>query len=334
MKQEIDITWSTILKFFFILILLYFIFLLKDILIWTALALVLSILFNPLIDLLEKKNLPRPAAGFLVYFGSLLIVFALAYFLAPPIILEMQSFYSNFSSYLEGLPQALSSLGFEFKSIASFVLTLKDSLVQVSSNIFGLVSSLFGSIFAGTTIFALALFFSIEKEDILRLIKTISPKDWEENILKLWERSQNKVSNWFGSRVLCSIGVALLTFLTCCLFKVRFAFSLSLLAGALNILPFLGPLVSGAALVLIAFLDSWVKALWVAVICFIIQQIDNNIFTPLFTKKMVGIPNFLILLSILIGGKFLGIVGAILAIPLVGTFYETIKSYFLSKKNL
>jgi len=66
----------------------------------------------------------------------------LAYFLAPPIILEMQSFYSNFSSYLEGLPQALSSLGFEFKSIASFVLTLKDSLVQVSSNIFGLVSSL------------------------------------------------------------------------------------------------------------------------------------------------------------------------------------------------
>jgi len=79
--------------------------------------------------------------------------------------------------------------------------------------------------------------------------------------------------------------VALLTFLTCCLFKVRFAFSLSLLAGALNILPFLGPLVSGAALVLIAFLDSWVKALWVAVICFIIQQIDNNIFTPLFTKK-------------------------------------------------
>ncbi len=334
MKQEIDITWSTILKFFFILILLYFIFLLKDILIWTALALVLSILFNPLIDLLEKKNLPRPAAGFLVYFGSLLIVFALAYFLAPPIILEMQSFYSNFSSYLEGLPQALSSLGFEFKSIASFVLTLKDSLVQVSSNIFGLVSSLFGSIFAGTTIFALALFFSIEKEDILRLIKTISPKDWEENILKLWERSQNKVSNWFGSRVLCSIGVALLTFLTCCLFKVRFAFSLSLLAGALNILPFLGPLVSGAVLVLVAFLDSWVKALWVAVICFIIQQIDNNIFTPLFTKKMVGIPNFLILLSILIGGKFLGIVGAILAIPLVGTFYETIKSYFLSKKNL
>jgi len=49
---------------------------------------------------------------------------------------------------------------------------------------------------------------------------------------------------------------------------------------------------------------------------------------------MVGIPNFLILLSILIGGRLLGIVGAILAIPLVGTFYETIKSYFSSKKNL
>jgi len=48
---------------------------------------------------------------------------------------------------------------------------------------------------------------------------------------------------------------------------------------------------------------------------------------------MVGIPNFLILLSILIGGRLLGIVGAILAIPLVGTFYETIKSYFSSKRT-
>ncbi len=334
MKQEIDIAWSAVFKFFFVLIFLYFAFLLKDVLIWTVLALVLSILFNPLIDLLEKKKFPRPAAGFFVYFGSLLIIFALAYFLAPPIILEMQSFYSNFSVYLEGLPQTISSLGFEFKNIASFVLTLKDSLVQVSSNIFGLISSLFGSIFAGTTIFALALFFSIEKEDILKLLKTISPKDWEENILKLWERSQNKVSNWFGSRILCSIGVALLTFLTCCLLNIRFTFSLSLLAGALNILPFLGPIVSGVVLVLVAFLDSWVKAFWAAIICFIIQQIDNNIFTPLFTKKMVGIPNFLILLSILIGGRLLGIVGAILAIPLVGTFYETIKSYFSSKKNL
>jgi len=336
MKQEIDkidVTWSAIFKFFFVLILFYFIFLTRDILVWTLLALMISILFNPLIDLMEKKRIPRAVAGFVIYFGSLLIIFTLVYFLAPPIIVEIQNFYSNFYKYLESLPQALAAIGFEFKNIASFALTLKDTLLQVSSNVFGLVSSLFGSIFAGATIFSLALFFSIERSDILKVLKTASPKSWEEDVLKIWERSQEKVSNWFGSRILCSLGVAFLTFLACYFLKIKFAVSLSLLAGALNIVPFLGPIIAGIILAVVALFDSWTKVLWIILLSVIIQQIDNNIFTPLFTRKMIGVPTFLILLSILVGGKLLGIVGAILAIPLVGIFYETIKLYFLSRKN-
>jgi len=269
----------------------------------------------------------------MIYFGFLLIIFTFVYFLAPPILLEIQNFYSNFHGYLEILPQVLAAIGFEFENIASFALTLKDTLIQVSANIFGLVSSLFGSIFAGVTIFSLALFFSIERSDILKMLKIASPKSLEEDILKIWERSQEKVSNWFGSRVLCSIGVSLLTFLACYFLKIKFAVSLSLVAGALNIVPFLGPIIAGIILAVVALFDSWAKALWIIILSVVIQQIDNNIFTPLFTKKMIGVPTFLILLSILVGGKLLGIVGAVLAIPLVGIFYETIKSYFLSRKN-
>jgi len=297
MKQEIekiDVTWSAIFKFFFILILFYLIFLTRDILIWAILGLIISILFNPLLDILEKKKIPRPLAGFLVYFGALLIIFILVYFLVPPIILEIQNFYSNFYKYLESLPQALAAIGFELKNIATFALTLKDSLIQISSNIFDLVSSLFGSIFAGATIFSLALFLSIERNDILGLIKTVSPKNWEEDILKIWERSQDKVSSWFGSRILCSIGVAVLTFIACYFLKIKFAVSLSLLAGALNIVPFLGPIIAGIILAVVALFDSWTKALWIIVLSVVIQQIDNNIFTPLFTRKMIGVPTFLV----------------------------------------
>ncbi|MDD3170401.1 MAG: AI-2E family transporter [Candidatus Paceibacterota bacterium] len=336
MKQEIekiDVTWSAIFKFFFVLILFYFIFLTRDILVWTLLALMISILFNPLIDILERRRIPRPVAGFLIYFGSLLTIFTLVYFLAPPVILEIQNFYSNFYKYLEALPRMLAAIGFEFKNIATFALTLKDSLIQISSNVFDLVSSLFGSIFAGATIFSLALFLSIERNDILKLIKTVSPKNWEEDILKIWERSQDKVSNWFGSRILCSIGVAVLTFVACYFLKIKFAVSLSLLTGALNIVPFLGPLAAVIALAVVALLDSWTKAVWIIALSVIIQQIEANIFTPLFTRRMVGLPTFLVLFSILIGGKLLGIVGAVLAIPLAGIFYETVKSYFLSRKN-
>jgi predicted PurR-regulated permease PerM len=331
--EKVDVTWSSIFKFFFVLILFYFIFLTKDILIWTLLALVISILFNPLIEILEKRKIPRSLAGFGVYFGFLLIVSFLFYFLIPPIVAEVQAFSVNAYKYFEAFPKILTSFGIDLKNISSFVLSIKDELIGVSSNVFGFVISLFGSIFAGITIFALALFFSIEREDILKLIKSMTPKKWEEDVLVIWERSQEKVSSWFASRLMCSIGISILTFLACVILNIKFAISLALLAGFLNIIPFFGPLIAAALIVTVALFDSGNKAILAVIASIIIQQVEHNIFTPVFTKKMVGIPTFLVLFSILIGGELMGIIGALLAIPLVGIFYETIRSYFLSKKE-
>lgn len=331
--EKVDITWSAVFKFFLVFVLFYFIFLIKGILIWTLLALVISILFNPLIEMLEKRKIPRALAGFGVYFGFLLIVSVLFYFLIPPIIAEIQSFSVNNSKYFAAVPKVLTDLGFDLKNIASFTMPIKDELIEISSNVFGFVVSLFGSILAGITIFALALFLSIEKEDILKVIRLAAPKEWEEDILAGWQKSQEKVSAWFASRILCSIGVSILTFLACVILNIKFAITLALLAGFLNIIPFFGPLIAGALIILVALFDSGNKAILAAVASIIIQQIEHNVFTPIFTKKMVGIPTFLVLLSILVGGELMGIIGALLAIPLVGIFYETVRSYFLSKKN-
>jgi len=331
--EKVDITWLAIFKFFFVLILFYFIFLTKDILVWAFLGLVISILFNPLIEILEKKKMPRALAGFTVYFSFLVVVSLLFYLLIPPIIAEIQSFSVNMYKYLESLPNILTNMGFDLKNIGSFILTIKDDLVGISSNVFGFIVSLFGSVFAGITIFTLALFLSIEKEDIFKTIKSIVPRKLEEDILTGWQRSQEKVSAWFMSRVVCSIGVAILTFLMCVFLNIKFAISLSLLAGILNIIPLVGPVATALIIAIVALFDSWNKFLLVIIVSIIIQQVEGNIFTPFFTKKMVGIPTFLVLLSILFGGKLLGIAGAILAIPLAGILYETTKSYFLSKKN-
>jgi predicted PurR-regulated permease PerM len=331
--EKVDVTWSAIFKFFFVFVLFYFIFLTREVLIWTLLALVISILFNPLLEILEKKKIPRAFAGFIVYFGFLFIAFLLLYFLIPPIINEVQSFSANIYKYFEALPKILNNFGIDLKNISSFALSIKDELIGVSSGILGFVVSIFGSVFAGITIFALALFLSIEKEDIFKLIKSATPKKWEEDVLAIWERSQEKVSSWFASRVMCSIGISILTFLACVILNIKFAITLALLAGLLNIIPFFGPLIAAILIITVAMFDSVNKALLAAIASIIIQQVEHNIFTPIFTKKMVGIPTFLVLFSILIGGKLMGIVGALLAIPLVGIFYETIRSYFLSKRE-
>lgn len=314
------------------LVLFYVVYLLQNVIVWMVLALVISILLNPLIDILEKRKLPRTISVIVVYFSLLFFCILTVYIVVPPMVAEMQVFGSTFVQYFDKVPGFLSDLGLSsFKSIASLSSGMNESLVKVSSNIFNIFTSLFGSIFAGITVFVLALFMSIEEKEIIKGLKLVSPKEFEEEVLKRWERSQHHVVLWFGSRVLACICVALMTFLMCVLLKIKFALSLALLAGVLNIIPMVGPIISGVIVSLFA-LTSLPKFIAVVIFLLVIQQIESNVLVPFFTKKLTGLPTALVLISILTGGVLGGPIGAVLAIPLAGIFFEGLKDYFNKRK--
>jgi len=328
----IDLTWRSLFRVAVALILFYIVYLLRNVFVWVLLSLIISTLLNPLVEMVEKRRVHRVGAAVIVYFSLLLIVGLTIYIIVPPMIAELQVFGSNFAKYFENIPGFLSSLGLSsFKSIATLSSGFNESLIKVSSNIFNIFASLFGSIFAGMTVFVLSLFMSIEEKEMVKGLRMVSPKKFEEEVIKRWDRTKNQVVLWFGSRVISCVCVALMTFLLCVLLKIKFALSLALLAGVLNIIPMIGPIISGIILVLFT-LDSIPKFVLAVVFMIIIQQIESNILTPIFTKKMTGLPNVLVLLSIIVGGILGGIIGAILAIPLAGILFEGLKDYFNHKK--
>jgi predicted PurR-regulated permease PerM len=336
MKKEvdlIDVTWRALFKVVAVIILFYFLYLIRNVIVWLFLGWVIATLLNPWIDILEKKGTPRTISAALIYIGLLLFIGLLVYLVVPPLASEVAVLSNGFVDYFAQVPNFLSKIGIDsFASLSSLSAEIQDSLFKVSTNILNVFASLFGSVFAGITIFVLALFISIEDKDIIRGIKLISPKKFEEDVLKKWERARAHVSSWFGSRVICSLCVALMTFIMCVFLKIKFALSLAILSGLLNMVPFIGPLISGLVLVLFA-LTSWSKAIAVIIISIIIQQIESNILMPIFTKKLTGLSTVFVLVSILIGGIMGGIVGAILAIPMAGIIFELFKDYFNKKKE-
>ncbi len=330
----LDITWKAIFKVFIVALLFYIIYLIRSVLVWMVLALIISILLNPWIHSLEKRKIPSSVGAVLVYFSLVIIFGIVVYVLVPPLVMEAQYFSVNFSDYFNKVPTLLSQMGLNsLQDVASLNANLQGSLIKVSSNILGIVSAVFGSIFGGITVFALALFMSIEENEIVKAIKAVSPREFEEEVLRRWQRSQGHVVAWFGSRVVCAIAVALMTFLMCVFLKVKFSLALALLAGLLNFVPVFGPLVAALILILVAALDSWSKVILVLIFSIIIQQIESNILTPVLTKKMTGLPNVLVLASILIGGVLGGVVGAILAIPFAGILFELSRDYFNRRKT-
>lgn len=331
----IDVKWRAIFKVFLVAILFYILYLIRSVLVWMVLALIISVLLNPWIRSLEKRKIPRSVGAVLVYF-LLVIIFGLAVWaIIPPLSAEVSYFASSgFSTYFDKVPQILDSLGLNsLQDVASLNANLEGSLVKVSANIFGIIASVFGTVFGGITVFALALFMSIEEKGIVEAIKMISPKRFEDEVLRRWQRSQEHVVGWFGSRVVCSIAVVIMTFIMCAFLNIKFTLVLSLLAGLLNFVPVFGPLVIAIVIALLAAMDSWTKVALVVVFSVVIQQIESNILTPILTKKMVGLPNVLVLVSILIGGILGGVIGAILAIPFAGIIFESLRDYFNKRKE-
>ena len=330
----LDISWGTIFKIAFTFLVFYILYLIRDILIWFIFALIISILFNPAIDFLTRKKIPRTLSTIFVYFTIFGLLGLLIYLVAPLFVSEIQHFTQLFSQYFEKLSPPLKNLGIEaFESFESFTKTFEGWLVKASSSIFNAVVIIFGGIFSTISIFALAIFFSLEERTVERVIALLTPKRYEAYVLDLWTRCQKKVTGWFGSRLIASLAVGIMVFIASWALNVKYAASFGLLAGVLDIIPIIGPIIAGAIIIIFVALDSWTKALFFLVIFILIQQIEGNILTPVLTKKFIGLPAALVLISLMVGAKLWGILGAILAIPLFGILFEFLKDFFKKQKE-
>lgn len=334
-NQKLDISWESIFKIFFTLILFYLVYLVKYILIWIIFALIISVLFNPAVDFLEKRRIPRIISAALIYLTFIVIFGFLLYLITPFFFSEIQQFTQLFPQYFEKLAPPLKMLGIKaFESFEDFTKLIQEWLVKASASIINAVSAVFGGILSTLTIFSLAFFFSIEKGGIEKAISLLFPKKYEAYVLDIWQKSENQVAGWFGIRILCGFFVGLLTFLACYFLDIKYAVSLGFLAGVLEIIPIIGPLLIGIILAIIAALESWTKAAFIIVTFILIQQIEANILTPILTKKIIRLPPAIVLISVMVGAKLLGVLGGIFAIPLAGMIYEFIKDFLQRRREV
>lgn len=329
-----DISWGTILKIAAAVIGFYILYLIRDLFIWFIFAVTISILFDPAIDLLQKKKVPRVLAVAFVYL-SVFGLLGLAIFLTAPLfIAEINQFAKLFPQYFEKIAPPLKELGMDsFDSLESFTVAFGKTLQGMTGNIFGSLFSVFGGIFSTIFVITIAIFLSLEEKSVEKTLLFIFPKKHETYILRLWEKCQKKVSSWFGIRILGSVFVGVTCYIALLLFNVEYPLSLALIAGALEIVPVIGPLVAGGVVFLFVSTDSMFKATFVLLFFALIQQIEGNVLTPVLTKKFIGLPPALVLVALAIGGELWGIAGAILTIPLFGLLFEFFKDFLKKRKE-
>ncbi len=327
-ENTLDISWSAIIKILIAIFVLYVLYLVREIVVWFVFALIISLLFNPIIDFLHKRRIPRVLSVVFVYVAIFGLLALFIYYVATVFISEIRAFSQSFPKYFGQISPILSQVGIQaFSNTQTFVTIIQSTVEQISSNVFSTLFVVFGGLFSTLFIISVAFFLSMEVNSIEKTLLVIFPGEYEERILSLWRRAERRVTGWFFTRIIASLFVGILSYITFLLFDVRYPITLALVAGLSNFVPIVGPLTTAFLLLVVIGLDSPVMAFVVLAAFTLIQQVESNILTPAITKKMVDISPALVLLALAVGGKLWGALGAILVVPMIGMIAEFLHDF-------
>lgn len=324
-KNILDVSWETIFKSSIAIILLYIIFLIKNVLVWFLFALIISVMLGPLFDFFQKRKIPRVISVVIVYLLIFGLISFLIYLSVPLFVSEINQFSQIFPQYFEKIAPPLRSLGVQaFQNIENFIDFLSKNLTSIATNVFKAASAIFGGILSTLFVFTLAIFLSLEEKPIEKSLILLFPKRYEAYVLDLWQRCRNRVSGWFLARVVGSVFVGVFVYISLFIFKTKYPLTLSLLAGVLDFIPVIGPVFVGFLIFLVVSLENIVRAIFVLIVFILIQQIESNIVLPLLMKRFIDLSPVLVILALTIGGILWGVWGGILAIPFFGILSEFI----------
>ena len=223
-----------------------------------------------------------------------------------------------------------SELNINWNEIQSALLaslnTLLDSsvnyLTSFSSWLLSFIGSFFSVLWELVIIFTLAVFFSIEKDYIIKLVTKCFSKARRALAQKKIERIYTQLSAWLKARLLLSIILATIFWiclwvLNLCWIKIPSVFTLSVITWLLDVIPYIWPCIAAVPIVLLAFIHNWFWAMILVWLIFLlIQRVENYIIVPVLMWKQLWVNSVLILVCALLGAVILGFWGIVLSVPL------------------
>ena len=326
----IQITSGTIILALFYLLVAWFLYEIRDILLIVISAIIFSMALAPGKRFFARFKVPEPVTVVLLYATAFLVFSYFLYSLLPTVLQQYQVFLETLPSTIDSIRGAAEGTVFEGIIATHSIEALANSPQQITETVQRLlqvggvgVFSLFGGLVNITLFFLLTFLFAVNPKSLDTFLFVMTPLKYREYVLDLWGRVQVKMSQWFQGQALLMLIIGVLTYLALVILGVPNALFLSVFAGVMEIIPIFGPIFGAIPAVLMASTTGSITTVFFVVALFIIiQQLENNLIYPLVVSKVVGISSILIILAAVVGGAIAGFVGVVISVPLAGVIQE------------
>ncbi len=330
-NNNLTLSWQGILRLYLPIFLIFTLWYFRSLILIVILAFILASLLEKPIDYLDRKIKSRFWASLIVYLLIICLFSFLIYYGAVVFLnnldqiesslgnlINLKAIYENIKDFKE-IGFGKISLGEQFDTLIYQIF----DFIQKSFNVLGKV---LGGTFTAFLVVLLSFFINTEKNGIEKGIRFLVPWQYEEYAVYLWTKARKKVSSWFFSQIILSIFVGLGVYFILTILGFPRAEFLGLVAGVLDFIPYLGPIIAFFILALFLLSENLVLGI-IALFGFIVVQLVEGLVAPSLRAKAMKMNPLIIILSLLIGGKLLGVVGVIIILPLAATFVEFIKDW-------
>jgi predicted PurR-regulated permease PerM len=290
-------------------------------------AIVIGTAIRPAVAWLHRRGLPQVAGVILVYFLLLTVIIGFALLLFPLIVEQGATITAAVPGYYQSLRgwivnnsnQLIMSLSEYLPATFPVLEPVQQTgpqMLAFAGQALGYLSTAATAIFVATAILLLAFHWTLDGPRSIQSLLLLVPMGQRESSRELISSMESKVGFYIvGQGVLCLI-IGILALVAYLLIGLPNALVLALLAGALEAVPMIGPLLGAIPAALIALTIAPSKLVWVIVATIVIQQVENSLLVPRVMRKAVGVNPFVSLLAIFAFNSLFGIAGALMAIPM------------------
>jgi predicted PurR-regulated permease PerM len=306
---------------------------------------VIALILNPAVAFLQRRRLPRGLAVLAVYLAFFLALAGIGALLANPISNSVRTFTNNLPHIRDEANKRIATLQQEFDkagihlhivkqgktALQSIEAKISKSAGKLAASFGGLLTEVAKVIFDLVLIFVLSVYMLLYGRQIGALVRRLMPPGdgtREDDYPLLVQRG---VSRYVGGQLLFSLimgtsaGLALYLFGVLGIFPdgSKYALLFGVLYGFFELIPYIGPILGALPPLLVALFTDPISALWVGILFIVLQQFEGHVVAPQIFGHTLRINPLLVIFGLLLGLQVYGIVGALVALPILAILRET-----------
>jgi predicted PurR-regulated permease PerM len=317
-------------------VVLYLIFLLRRPIGWILISIFLAVALSPVVNYLDRR-MKRGFAIALTYLGLLLVPIMLIALIVPPLITEANNFAENVPQYADDLTEFVQENERLREINKDYDVTgkLEEEAGQLPERLGGAAGTLrdigFGivnSLFALLTILVMTAFLLGSGPQWREQLLASRPPKQRQRLRRSLENMASAVSGYVAGALTIAVIAGIATFIVLSILGVPFSGPLAVLAGLLSLIPMIGATIAAVLIGVVTLFEDFPTAtiIW-AIWAIVYQQLENNLIQPQIQKRTVNVHPFITIVAVLFGATLLGVLGAIVAIPVAASLQILFREY-------